>query len=149
MPNWVYNKLTVAGANHVLDFFKEQAARPARAHDQDMDLSFLNFVRPLHTEMAWYNDTGWYEWNINNWGCKWDAGRVDILENSPRRITYYFETAWAAPEFVFKAMAEQYPELDFYLWYEEEQGWGGELVAKNGMAVRGKTWEAPSGILIS
>jgi hypothetical protein len=133
----------------VLDFFKEQAAQPARAHDQDMDLSFLNFVRPLHTEMDWYNDTGWYQWNINNWGCKWDAGRVDILENVSRRITYYFETAWAPPEFVFKAMAEQYPELDFLLWYEEEQGWGGELIAKNGVAVQGKTWEAPTGLLIS
>ena len=146
MPNWVYNKLTVAGANHVLDFFKKQAAEQVRPH-QDSDFSFMNFVRPLHTEMAWYNDTGWYEWNINNWGCKWDAGRVEILENSPRRITYYFETAWAPPELALKAMAEQYPELEFFLHYEEEQGWGGELVAKNSNVKQTKQWDIPGRVM--
>lgn len=145
MPNYVYNKLTVAGANQVLVGFTRQAAKPARPHGHDTELSFLNFVRPAETEMAWYIETGWYDWNIDNWGCKWDAGRVEILEKSERKIVYYFITAWAPPEMVFTAMAEQHPALELLLEYEEEQGWGGELIGKNGIAVEGKKWDEPRG----
>lgn len=151
MPNWVYNKLTVAGDKQVLDKFESQASKPARVpgNGGDTDISFLNFIKPEATEMAWYIETGWYDWNISNWGCKWDAGRVEILERSEGKMVYYFETPWSPPHLVFRAMAAQHPALDLLLEYEEEQGWGGELIGKNGEAREGKSWDEPSGLLIS
>ena len=143
MPNYVYNTLAVAGANQVLDRFKEQASKQARPHQLDTELSFLNFVRPLDTEMSWYNDGGWYQWNIDNWGCKWDAGQPEIVHESEGRIDYRFSTAWSPPELAFKAMAEEYPSLSFVLRYEEEQGWGGELIAENGNVEQTSQWDIP------
>ena len=79
----------------------------------------------------------WYNWNIRNWGTKWDvAVSADneypdtYLETSPNGenlVAYYnLHTAWSPPMPAIAKLSEQYPSLLFTLSYEEEQGWGGE-----------------------
>ena len=40
-------------------------------------------------------------------------------------------------------MTKQFPELDFTFYYEEEQGWGGELSGSKGELTELKTWDIP------
>jgi hypothetical protein len=137
MPNWVDNSVVIVGPRVSLDRFAAQAGEGSRGC-----LSFLNFIKPLDTEMDWYNDRGWYDWNIEHWGTKWDADSASF-EDNPGTLNYWFNTAWAPPEPVFREMARQYPELSFAIRCEEEQGWGFEYIAENGELIETKSWDIP------
>jgi hypothetical protein len=125
-------------------------------HINEEPLSFWNFVKPEDeilpiyfghekeskpegyegwtTEQKWAHDIKFsgndaYNWNIRNWGTKWDAGDVsfdDRIEDETPSLYYNFQTAWSIPEAVFQAMVEQHPTLEFSFYGEEEQGWGAE-----------------------
>jgi len=73
-----------------------------------------------------FSSNGWYDWNIREWGTKWDANEVDLNDDSETSLGYSFSTAWSIPEPVFTAIVEQHPELSFDFSSEEEQGWGAE-----------------------
>jgi len=88
----------------------------------------------------------WYDWNVRNWGTKWDVA-VSSLETNPdtymedtvngeNHVVYYnFETAWSRPMSALTKLSEQYPDLLFTLSYEEETGWGGELELLRGKVI--------------
>lgn len=78
---------------------------------------------------------GWYDWNVRNWGTKWDASDADLTDNTEDKaacLNYSFNTAWSIPEPVFAAMVRQHPELDFDFESEEEQGWGASFTSSDG-----------------
>ncbi len=81
------------------------------------DYSFINFVAP--TEEDYLN--GWYNWNCNNWGTKWDVCDFQDPEydEGETNINYSFSTAWSPCEPVIAAMAKAFPELDFEYSYDE------------------------------
>ena len=82
-------------------------------------------------------DNSWYNWNLRNWGTKWDVAvsndneypntYMEEAENGENYVVYYhFETAWGTPDVAISNLSSQYPDLLFTLSYEEETGWGGE-----------------------
>ena len=89
-------------------------------------------------------DNSWYNWNIRNWGTKWDVAvhndekypdtsmEGPSLDGDNSLVSYNFNTAWGAPVLVILKLSEQYPNLIFDLSYEEETGWGGEMTIVNG-----------------
>jgi hypothetical protein len=91
-------------------------------------------------EKAWFQSNNWYDWNVRNWGTKWDVANTDdesypeteLLEDEDMRLQYSFNTAWAPPTPVIKLLSEQYPTMNITLDYEEETGWGGETEFTNG-----------------
>ena len=78
----------------------------------------------------------WYNFNNNKWGTKWDVAvsddekwaETEITGESSTHISYRFNTAWSPPLPVIEELSVQHPELTITLEYEEEQGWGGEIV---------------------
>lgn len=79
-----------------------------------------------------FTGNGWYDWNVREWGTKWDACDSDLQDFTKDKgpyLYYSFSTAWSIPEPVFRAMCEQHPDLDFKFWSEEEQGWGAEYTS--------------------
>jgi hypothetical protein len=73
----------------------------------------------------------WYDWNIRNWGTKWDTGAV-FERHSDDHATYTIETAWSPPVEAITALSAQYVGLVFTLEWEEEQGFGGEFQFRAG-----------------
>lgn len=56
----------------------------------------------------------WYEWNISNWGTKWNSYGVEIINSiGPNLFEFKFETAWSFPTPIFAKLADDYPELTF------------------------------------
>jgi len=130
----------------------------------ECDLSFWNFVAPPEEIWSEYFGTtgfvegvgftgeksdnnidgsnGWYGWNLENWGTKWNARDVDLTQDENEAV-YTFSTAWSIPEPVFRAMAEQHPTLTFTMGCEEEQGWGAEYSARDGSLYLDKEWDIP------
>ncbi len=65
------------------------------------------------------NDDRWYDWNVNNWGTKWDidGGISDGDDDYCFEIS--FETAWAPPEGIYYELREKYPDVDITWFYDE------------------------------
>jgi hypothetical protein len=122
--------------------------------------AFWNIVKPTNLEaydgpqpktenfeqaMRFESDH-WYDWNVRNWGTKWDVA-VSSLDTNPdtymeetvngeNHVVYYnFETAWSRPMGALTKLSEQYPDLLFTLVYEEESGWGGECEILRGKVI--------------
>jgi hypothetical protein len=121
-------------------------------------ISFWNFIEPTNksayfeaahgTKPEGYEDwtpeekmtydlsfktDGWYDWNVREWGTKWDAcdsNFDDHTEEKGPNLYYSFNTAWSIPEPIFLAITEQHPELTFQFYSEEEQGWGAEYESR-------------------
>jgi hypothetical protein len=75
----------------------------------------------------------WYNWNVRNWGTKWELSDVS-LDRTDRELTYYIESAWSPPVEAINNLAKQYPTLTFTIKSLDENscfacelGWtGGE-----------------------
>jgi hypothetical protein len=167
MPNWVYNSLTIEGNAEDISAIKTQLNQPfQRQHDQwnmetrQMELQDVTYSNPVFAfwnleaynkqsdhslpmeEQLMFKGDNWYDWNVTNWGTKWDVA-VSDNEQYPEtelineedwsdRLTYSFNTAWSPPLPAIATLSEQYPNLEFTLSYEEETGWGGEIEFLNG-----------------
>lgn len=62
----------------------------------------------------------WYNWNLDNWGTKWDAYEVQVERQSDNILVITFDSAWSPPIPVIQAMQTQHPELSIIATYEEE-----------------------------
>ena len=168
MPNWVYNHLTIEGSEEDINKVKAQVGavvkrkyKGADEVDEEIDeepiFSFMNILPPPEDKLDEYHavhgytggektgDTeyNWYNFNVREWGTKWDARDVDLLEEHKTSLHYKFDTAWSPPTPVIEKLAQQNPNLNITLEYREEQGWGGE-VAFNGSFVEViKEWDVP------
>ena len=176
MPNWVYNGLTIEGNPESITKLVEQMNTPStRIHDNwdtsTMSMvkkqtlysspvfSFWNIIKPTDME-AYPNQPAtytkntldfegndWYNWNIRNWGTKWDVAVSNDnkhpdtyiegpVANGDNSVVYYtFNTAWGIADKALTNLSLQYPDLLFTLGYEEETGWGGELEILRGMFI--------------
>lgn len=57
----------------------------------------------------------WYSWNVENWGTKWNAYSSEVSEGRLR-----FDTAWAHPDPVIRALALKHPDVTFSVEYADE-----------------------------
>jgi hypothetical protein len=57
-----------------------------------------------------YGHANWYDWQIANWGTKWDVGRRAhdskiTVKNTDKNLTLNFQSAWSPPVEFYKKMA--------------------------------------------
>ena len=123
-------------------------------------------AQPVRSELSvndpnWWADTqrlsetdnSWYNWNVRNWGTKWDVAVSNDdkysdtymegpVENGENYAVYYnFNTAWGVPDQALTTLSSQYPDLLFTLSYEEETGWGGEAEYLRGVTISQSEYE--------
>ena len=121
-----------------LEAYKQQPVR------SDLDISDPNWWGDLQEKSK--TDNSWYNWNIRNWGVKWDVAVSNDDEGSntymeefedewTASVYYNFDTAWSIPEQALITLSSQYPDLLFTLSYEEETGWGGEMELLRGTII--------------
>ena len=65
------------------------------------------------------NDDRWYDWNVNNWGTKWDIDGGISDGDDEYSFDICFETAWAPAEGIFYELREKYPDVDVTWFYDE------------------------------
>lgn len=162
MPNWVSNKLSLQGTPDLVDQVRSKLSQPYETNHlmfteggelthvkstQQYPISFWNIVAP--TDLDHYFKEGWYSWNVKNWGCKWNACNIVMLDDtsdSYGTVTahYLFDTPWSPPVEAIAKLSQQYPDLFIYHWYEEEQGWGGEVHWQHGEPLDCNEWDIPN-----
>jgi hypothetical protein len=133
MPNWCNNTLRIFGPEGDVRRFKEQAAGHSPWHPvEGEDKNVLNFhsLVPVPPEVlaAGYSDAG-CEWELKNWGCKWDACSASLADEWEGTLIYVFDTAWTPPIPFLAKLAPAWPMLTFLLDYEE-MGMGFTGIAK-------------------
>ena len=113
--------------NHIEDGVDVETYMSQRDHSQDLQ------------EVLKYKGNNWYEWNIRNWGTKWDVPVNDNdnysdtqlvehkSEGEDQWLIYKFDTAWSPPVPAMQKLSKLVPNCVVTLSYEEEQGWGGEI----------------------
>jgi hypothetical protein len=167
MPNWVFNGVNIDGSPEDIAKIKAQLNQPfSRTHmrwnmetKQDEKVvsiynspvfAFWNIIKPDDSILNDYDsvcdsagmqvENNWYNWNVRNWGTKWDVARPDntgdsdtsLQDEEDNRLYYRFDTAWGQPYQVLLELSRQYPNVVINNDYEEEGGWGGEEVYKAG-----------------
>ena len=162
MPNWVYNSLVITGEAEVIAKIKAQVSAPHEVKHLDWKtnelvaemneepFSFWNIIKPTdldayHDNPVTHDQSGhdhWYNWNLRNWGVKWDAKSAEIHEEEDDSLCYTFETPWGIPHNALFELSRQYPTATLELEYEEEQGWGGTIVFTNGEAEETEEYES-------
>jgi hypothetical protein len=108
--------------------------------DNVTEEAYLSQPAPNPDMVDWHLFKGndWYNWNVRNWGTKWDVAvssedkypdtNMEEAENGENYVVHYnFNTAWSRPLPALEKLSAQYPDLLFTLSYEEETGWGGEM----------------------
>ena len=108
---------------------EEYACQPTRS---ELEVNDPNWW--ADTERLRVIDKSWYNWNITNWGVKWDVAVFDdnkypdteLVIDTKDTLAYRFQTAWSIPDEAITKLSKQYPTLQLTLSYEEESGWGGE-----------------------
>jgi len=58
--------------------------------------------------------SNWYDWNLSNWGVKWDASNVKSKELSDfNTVIYTFDSPWGTPEHFVIELSKLYPDATF------------------------------------
>ena len=155
MPNHVQNKVTFTGKVIDLMKVKKKLGMPHYMLDEVSPFNFFNLIAPTD-EQTYKQGSHWYDWNVSNWGTKWNAYGLECNfvaldnddDNKLDEITYEFNTAWSPPGNVIRATAQWLEDtnldVDMYWWYEEEQGWGGSYAysAEDGFG-EVEQWDIP------
>jgi len=132
MPNWCSNELKIQGSPKELSkLIKKVQITKSEATENHCESVFSChrvIPRPLDKEDEWY------EWNVANWGSKWDLNDVRFDGDvDDKEVSYYFESAWSPVVPVIEALAKEFKKLSFtYTFYETGSDYWGELEYKKG-----------------
>jgi len=111
MPSWCNNTITVSGQTETIKNLWEKANREGGG--------FLSALVPppeLQREE-------WYEWNVANWGTKWDVSTegLEFVDNGDGTavIEGGFDSAWSPPTKAYQTFCYGLDSVYLDAWYEE------------------------------
>jgi hypothetical protein len=123
MPNWCSNTIEIEGT-------KEQINKFVSFLDEQNGKEWFTFFKPTPPELK---EEGWYEWNVENWGTKWNCDAQDWVkvENpsaDESSVTFWFDSAWSPPTALYEFI-EATSTLNIKASYNEGgMGFVGEFV---------------------
>lgn len=139
MPNWCSNYVYIKGNQTVIDKIckeingeKEYPKLFSLFYPVPEELNYTVSHPPTKTDEEMlelekkYGSKDWYDWSINNWGCKWDAREIEIMESDleimesyPKEICLRFDTPWGPPTDFYTKLANDY-KVELNATYTEE-----------------------------
>jgi len=109
MPNWCSCRATISGPAPVIQeitYILNEESTP-----------LLAWMVP---QPQFQGDQDWYQWNVNNWGTKWDIADVYFEHQADEdQIQFSFSTAWGPPVEAFARWAQADGRVQFVLEYWE------------------------------
>ena len=135
MPNWCNNSITITGPADKIKTLWEEANRDASG--------LLNAMVPMPSalrgttspdplpEQGNYKGpqpevdgyTNWYDWAVNNWGCKWDVELEGLehedTEDGYATISGWFDSPWGPPIEAYNTFLNNNDDVQISATYEE------------------------------
>lgn len=137
MPNWCNNTITIRGEKQDIDrfesFLNEKNGKewfdfflpcPQELKDGGA-VGFNDAPRPDLVEK--YGSSNWYDWSVNNWGCKWNCDAQDWSREDDS-ISFWFDSPWGPPTELYSHI---YRDTDFAIeagYHEEGMAFVGRFV---------------------
>ena len=123
MPNWCENEVTITGdTEEQIKEFKEYVSAGEGEFSFEAIVPMPENVKDTtHNHLGPNSGPNWYDWSIENWGTKWDADDVEVVDEDEESITYSFDTAWSPPEPICEALRAKFPDLNIS-WFYRERG---------------------------
>jgi hypothetical protein len=161
MPNWCTNAILFKGNSEEVTKLIETVK--ADEGDSTLSLKKIIAVPEELTQLSapnrdedqkerlakLYGAVDWYDFQVKNWGTKWDVDARVIYDSNEQAIGYKaytdpgerfvhmeFDSAWSPPVFAIDMLAKQFPKVKIHHTYDESgsdfSGYrmyiGGELV---------------------
>ena len=144
MPNWCRNRVTAYARNgNEQDIQKIQQIFESKDTDfgkiipspdwnntpnEDGELPVLDEHKDADGKVVFTtskfpksgkNDDRWYDWQIQNWGTKWEPTDIDVEQTDDMELELTFNTAWSPPEEICRAIRNKYPDISVSWFYDE------------------------------
>lgn len=118
MPNWCSNTATLS---------HEDSTMIDRVVEGFRNEKLLNTFIPLPES----EKDNWYQWQISNWGTKWDVGSSRLNTNELERVddntvTVRFDSAWSPPIEAYRKLIDLGFDIDA-MFYEPGMNFFGEF----------------------
>ena len=120
MPNWCLNELSITGPVEVIKEIIESKLELQKLFPCPEDLkntsapAKFNDKEKYEVNMEKYGSGDWYDWQVKNWGTKWDIGPLDgldfDLDGDKAYVNATFDSAWSPPVAAFEELFEKYKD---------------------------------------
>ena len=141
MPNWCYNRVSIYSenietVNELFDIFNnpepfnklipspvwsetpnEDGELPVIDEHKDADGNVVFTTRKF--PKSGKNDDRWYDWQIQNWGTKWEPTDIDVEQTDDMELELTFNTAWSPPDAICRRIRDKYPDISVSWFYDE------------------------------
>ena len=120
MPNWCWNTVTlrhkdpamidrvVNGAAHLLNEF---IPCPPELHEHQSPVRDEALTERFLKE---YGASDWYNWQVNNWGTKWDVSLDNVERPDANTVEAVFDSAWSPPIEAYAKLEAMGFEIEAY-----------------------------------
>ena len=128
MPNWCNNTITISGQTETIKNLWESATAEdggllSAMAPQPEDLFHGNLGEKERAECAEKGIPNWYDWQVSNWGTKWDVDTegLEFTDNGDgtAEITGWFDSAWAPPIVALAEYLDNNSDVSIRLVYYE------------------------------
>ncbi len=134
MPNWCSNDLEITGSPKLLNkLLKHVEITESEATDIHEKAEFsCHRIIPRPS----IKDDDWYDWNVANWGSKWDVSDFYWFDKDweSGSLGATFSTAWSPIPQVILELSRQFPKLKFiYKFHESGNDFFGKVEYSKGV----------------
>lgn len=129
MPNWCMNQLILTGPKDVIFEIAESKLSldklfpcPQELKDTTAPAVYNDKERAVaNKEKFGFSD--WYDWQISNWGTKWDIGPLEEIDpdqvgDNLYEINVGFDSAWSPPVEAMSKLYDKYGSRGLNIWME-------------------------------
>lgn len=126
MPNHITQIVGMKGTKKDIEAVRALMDVPEEGNAKGESFNFRQVIpMPESFEKA----DGWYHWSVANWGTKWNSYDVEWKSDNVIRL----DTAWSIPQPVYRALAEKFPNVKFFVFFaDEDRGSNCGLLVLNG-----------------
>jgi len=125
MPNWCNNGITLRHADPAMieraakafqegKFLQEFIPCPAELMDTVAQMGTNDHEKANREK---YGYSSWYDFNVANWGTKWDVQSDNVEIVDANTVTAGFDSAWAPPTRAYEQLMELGFEIEAF-YYE-------------------------------
>jgi len=128
MPNWCNNNISISGPTETIKQLWEDANREdggllSAMAPQPEDMFHGNLGAKEREECEEKGIPNWYDWNVSNWGTKWDVSTegLEFTDNGDgtASIEGWFDSAWAPPIGAYEKFCDDMDNCDLEASYHE------------------------------
>lgn len=95
MPNWTQVNINIKRGSCPDDVWDRiTSATISSKYSLDTKPGFMGTLRPIPPE----SEDDWYNWNCQNWGCKWDIDNFEGSIISTTEVRIRGQTPWGYPD---------------------------------------------------